>query len=258
MNAPVVKETLQRESQRLLDDFCEVVGNDLKLLVRLHAAELDKPAVERLRSSGFPDCLGLRLTLDGGEETMAHLREAVSAWPEHANREMLDKLAADFAGIYLNNSLSASPQESFWLDDEHLVMQKQMFQVREIYKRHGLEVENWRTCADDHLVNELAFVSEVIAGGGMSGLREAARFLDEHLLRWLDQFTLRVAGRCETPFYAGLAMLTSFYCEELRNLLALILDEPRPSAEEIEERMAEELEPIAVPMQYVPGAAPGW
>jgi len=254
----VADRTLENETQALLDEFCQAVSDDLQLLARLHAKELDEAILGTLKRSGFPRCLGLRLTSEGSEEVLAHLQETVEAWPETPDSRLLDLLAADFAAIYLNNSLGASPQESFWLDDEHLVMQRQMFQVREIYERHGLEVENWRTCADDHLVNELEFLARVIAGEGVQDIREVARFLDEHLLRWLDSFAIRIAGRCDTPFYAGLAMLTSLYCEELRNLLALILDEPRPSAEEIEERMAEKPEPIAVPLQYVPGVSPSW
>jgi len=40
-------------------------------------------------------------------------------------------------------------------------------------------------------------------------LREAARFLDEHPLRWVEQFARRVAARCQTPFYAGLSLFIS-------------------------------------------------
>ena len=84
--------------------------------------------------------------------------------------------------------------------------------------------------------------------------------MDEHLLRWIDRFADQVAARCATPYFAGVAALTAAYVDELRDLLAEILEEPRPSAEEIEARMQPEKPATAcgAPAPYVPGAGPGW
>jgi putative dimethyl sulfoxide reductase chaperone len=91
----------------------------------------------------------------------------------------------------------------------------------------------------------------------MGMFSEAARFLDEHLLRWIGLFSERVAGRCATRYFAGLNSLTSAYLEELRGHLEKILDEPRPAAEEIQRRM-ERAGLKAEPIAFMPGAAPGW
>jgi TorA maturation chaperone TorD len=48
-------------------------------------------------------------------------------------------------------------------------------------------------------------------------------------LRWIEEFAERVADRCSTRFYAGLALLTAAYLDELRDLLARLLDQPRPA-----------------------------
>jgi hypothetical protein len=61
--------------------------------------------------------------------------------------------------------------------------------------------------------------------------------LDEHLLRWLPDFAARVAARAETPFFAVLGRLTFAWCEQLRDLLAESLGEPRPTREELEARL---------------------
>jgi hypothetical protein len=83
--------------------------------------------------------------------------------------------------------------------------------------------------------------------------------LDEHLLRWVDDFALRVASRCETRLYAGLALLTAAYLEELRDLLAEILGVPRPSPEEVAERLRPDRPaPVEVEGPYLPGVAPSW
>lgn len=59
-------------------------------------------------------------------------------------------------------------------------------------------------------------------------------------------FASRVAGRCESAFYAGLVLLVAQYLDELRDLLAQIVAEPRPSAEEIEQRMKPKVDPTLV------------
>ena len=90
-------------------------------------------------------------------------------------------------------------------------------------------------------------------------LAEASDFLDEHLLRWIDQFAERVALRGDTRFYAGLALLTAAYLQELRDLLADPLGYPRPAPEELETRLtAADFPTLDAEGPFVPGAAPGW
>ena len=255
-------EALQSNDENLplLRQFCGAVAEDLALLAKLHRLELDQAAMEALKAMDFPGQLGLNLKDDKATTVIEHLVLEVNAWPKEPPQSLLDDLAADYAAIYLNKTYGVSPHESVWLDEEGLVMQEPMFQVREIYKKHGLEAADWHILADDHLVNELEFMAYLMgrAAGEDKMFQEAAGFLDFHLLRWLGQFAERVAPRCENGFYAGLALLTHLYCEELRDLLALILDQPRPTDEEIEEMMKQNEDIPLVPMQYIPGASPSW
>jgi len=64
------------------------------------------------------------------------------------------------------------------------------------------------------------------------------------VLRWLPLFSNRVAHRCATSFFAGIATLTAAYCEELRDLMAELLEEPRPTEEEVEQRMKIDAPPL--------------
>jgi hypothetical protein len=52
------------------------------------------------------------------------------------------------------------------------------------------------------------------------------------------------------------ALLTAVYCDELRAVLAEILGEARPAADEIEARMKPRVERDTVPFKFVPGAGP--
>ena len=236
----------------------QAVSDDLALLSALQATELEVQTLAELKNLGFPAGLGLNLRSEKATSILNHLESVVTNWPEKPDSAYLDDLAADFAAIYLNGQFGASPHESYWLDEDHLVMQKPMFEVRELYQAHGMAVENWRSRADDHIVIELNFLAEIIKAGDQNNLNVAATFLDEHLLRWVDQFAGRVASHSESDFYTGLTLLTAVYCDELRDLLAVMLDEPRPDPAEIELKMREkQKEAIKVaPPQFGPGSGP--
>jgi TorA maturation chaperone TorD len=233
----------------------------------LHDRELDAARISDLQQMNFPAGLGLcpRSTL--ACEAASVLNAALLDLGQQPAEATVDALAADYADIYLNHTLQASPFESVWLDEDGLAMQQPMFQVRAWYRRYDLAVRDWRTRADDYLGYQLAFLAHLFTTcaevpdyeSAAKLLGDTAAFMDEHLLRWLSEFAQRVAHRCATPFYAGLAMLTTAYTEELRELLVDILDEPRPASAVIEQRMKPGVS-VAVepPAPFVPGAAPSW
>lgn len=241
-----------------LETFCQVVNEDLQMLARLHDRELDDPTLTALVEVSFPDCMGLLLEGEMALEGRQLLKHALKAQDEPAGPHHLDLLAADYADIYLTHGIQASPYESVWLDEEGLTMQAPMFQVRRWYERYGLVVPDWRMHADDHLVYQLKFVAHLFERCNEQQMREAAHFMDEHILRWLDSFAKRVAARCASPFYAGLSMLTAAYMQQLRSLLVAMLDEPIPTAEEIEQRIGACGGDEEVVSRYMPGMAPSW
>ncbi len=240
-----------------LAELCKTVAEDLSLLSMLHDIEPSEEILSLLNQEGFSGSLGLRLKSERGRQSLDFFEHALKLLPEVIDRATLDELAADYASIYLNYGIQASPEESVWIDEENLSRQISMFQVRGYYERHSLGVEDWRIRPDDHLVLELQFIQFLLeTGSGLETMREVAQFMDEHLLRWLTQFASRVSARCDTQYFAGAALVTAYYCEELRDLLAVILDQPRPTIEEIDERMKPMLPVEEVPQQYVPGVGP--
>ena len=244
-----------------LERFRAEVAEDLLTLAVLHDRELDRERILALWDGCYSEFLGLRLSSEQGRDALSGFRKGLTDIPTTLEQQTLDILAADYADIYLNHSFRASPCESVWIDEENLIMQEPMFQIRDHYKEHGLEVPDWRQRTDDHLVYQLQFLSQLLdSASPESELEPAARFMDEHVLRWIGAFAERVSARCVTGFYAGLAQLTAAYLEELRDVLAEILDQPRPDAEEIEQRMRPKMAGVAVeaPAPYVPGAAPSW
>ncbi|MBF0220353.1 MAG: molecular chaperone TorD family protein [Gammaproteobacteria bacterium] len=252
------KENLKkRYSTAAIKAFCPVLVDDMLMLASLHDKEPDKVWLDALRNERFPEGLGLKLIGSKGSEATVIMDHALKNLPEQIDNTLLDALAADYASIYLNHGIQASPEESIWVDKEKLACQESMFQVRSWYEQYGLMAENWRIRPDDHLVLQLRFLAHLFSvTDSAAALEEGARFMDEHLLRWITPFAERVAGRCETPYYAGIALLTSAYCEELRDLLATILGQPRPSPEEIEARMSPGQHAEEVPVSFMPGMGP--
>ena len=245
-----------------LGQLREGIAEDLLTLAVLHSDELGSDRIAELREAGFPDGLAFRLVSERGIEALDLMRNAIACLPNPNDAAELDALAADYADIYLTYKLRVSPCESVWLDEDGLIMQEPMFQIRDWYRRYGLAAQNWRTRNDDHLVLQLHFLSHLFgSGSGTEHFPEVARFMDEHLLRWVLPFAERVTARCSTPFYGGLAALTAMYVDEVRNLLAEILGEERPSEEEIEERMKavkSEGEFQEIPIVSVPANTPSW
>ncbi len=112
-------------------ELCLALCDDLDQLIRLHDRELDAETLAALRESSFPE--GLALLPEGDAATCAaeNMRRALT------ENLTLDELAADFAAIYLNNALGASPYESVWLSDDHLACSAPMFELRDLYAALG-------------------------------------------------------------------------------------------------------------------------
>ncbi len=241
-------------------EFRKAVAEDLRLLAHLHDAEPDACRLEQLRAQAFQDCLGLKLMSPIGQEGLEIFDAALRALPQPISSDLVDALGAEYADIYLTYAYRASPCESVWFDDDGLERQEPMFQVREWYRKHETATSDPRKRPDDHLVFQLLFVAQLVdQAEGEDGLRDACRFLDSHLLRWLGQFCGRAASRCQSGYFAGLLLVTGAYMDELRDLLARALDAPRPDPVEVKERRGSR--PVTFDQDqpaFVPGTGPGW
>ncbi|MBL0087009.1 MAG: molecular chaperone TorD family protein [Ideonella sp.] len=181
------------------------IAEDLRTLAWLHASEHRPDTWLALHAAGFPRGLVAVPARCAEAQAMAQaltrLRVDVEANPQRA----ADELDVDYADIYLTHALRASPCESVWCDDDHLVMQGPTFAVREFYRQHGAMVADRRRMSDDHLSHQLEFLGRLLDGGQQA---VAAQFLHQHLMVWLPRFAARVAERAATPVYAALAALT--------------------------------------------------
>lgn len=195
------------------------LAEDLQLLGLLHGQELTAAVATTL--SDQPPESWFTLVPAGADYAagLALLAQGLALLPSPVDAPAIEELAAEYAAIYLTYSYRAAPTESVWRDPEGLDRQAPMFAVREHYRRHQLAVADWRQRSDDHIVNELAFLAALLREATPASLAAAATFLRDHLLVWVPAFSGRVARRCQHPFYAGLALVTTAHLRALATLL---------------------------------------
>lgn len=242
-------------------EFCDQCAQDLSVLSSLHLNELSRDDLEALSRMPFADRLGLVLDSSQARAGLGLIDEGLTEVAGLGAARALDLLAADYAAIYLTHQHRSSPLESVWLDDDHLMLQRPMFEIRRWYQKYGLTTLNWRVVPDDHLAVQLAFVERVLRNDEAEArdrLEETARFLDEHLLRWVGLFAEGVARRADTGFYAGLAILTWGYLEEYRGHVTALTGLARRRFDTDEGRDGARSSEDEEQVPYVPGAAPSW
>lgn len=239
-------------------ELAQAIADDAAALAVLHDRELTPAVLLALRESHFPASLGLLPDGAAAAAAWRAMADAIKALAPPYDAACLDRLAAEYAAVYLTGAYRASPHESAWTDDDGLICQTSMFELRDIYAAAGLAATDWRKRPDDHLVVQLLYIAHAFREPlDRDGCRRLAQVLDDHLLRWLPEFAGRIVQRAGEPFYAGLALLTAAWLETLRELLAHRLGEPRPP-----------LRPARRPFEpqadgqgggtFVPGCGPGW
>lgn len=234
--------------------LADALSEDFGLLAALHDREPTAKALTALRATPAADWFGVRID---AAVTNA-LDAALATFPDPIDETTLDGLAADYADIYLVSTYEAAPVESYWRDDENLVCQEAMFDVRSWQALYGLEAENWRERSDDHLVLQLLFLSHLTSFKTEIALRDAARFLDRHLLLWIGDFAARINQRAREPWFRALAVATAAHAQTTRDLLDAALDEPRWHPPEIEKPKAPDLCQLKEAIKFIPGTGPGW
>jgi hypothetical protein len=163
----------------LSTELVAALAEDTSTLALLHDMELTPSVLAALKEVGFPANLGLFPAGEASLGSFEMMSTAVASLPEIPDAVLLDELAADFAAIYLTGSFGASPCESYWLSDDHLVCQDAMFDLRKLYAEHGLAVPDWRKRPDDHLVFQLQFLAgRLNAAASRDDWRSIAGFLD--------------------------------------------------------------------------------
>lgn len=134
--------------------------------------------------------------------------------------ESLEALRQDHRRLFVGpRPLLAAPWESVHRSREGLVFDVQTLQVREFYRRFGLQSPLLNKEPDDHVALEASFVAtlalralDALEAGDSDGAEELVSgirtFTDQHLQQWVPDLLDRVEEHADTHYHLGLAGLT--------------------------------------------------
>ena len=231
-------------------------ADDLTLVCRLHDREPDADLLSELSGIDPRQWFSLQVAgpdAEAGLSLLGTFFETCIATQQQGN-DPSEELAAEYADLYLTFGKRLAPNESYWLTDDHLERQEPMFAVRRWYAHYGLSARNWRIRADDHLVNEMEFVSLLLRDGRPHAVLDAGKFLDMHLMRWSQDFLGGIVQRTSSQYFAGLALVTEALLQSVRKVLETVTGTPRQ-----EPKPATGMAAASGPEErYLPGVQPGW
>lgn len=186
----------------------------LILLSSMYLCQPTREAIENwktLLSEDVPDLL-------------ADSKNALAQIDPNSERELEDLLweyTRLFIGPY---KLPCPPWESVYTSPQRLMMQEACDEVEGFYRETGLTINNTQVMPD-HIgveLNFLAVLCEKINSDPEKRfyfLGIAKRFWDEHLQRWVPQFTMDMERAANFPIYKSLARVTRDLITNQLNLL---------------------------------------
>lgn len=192
----------------------------LSLLSRLIYTYPDIEAQQWIKSLIEEDTLS-EAPYAANQEAVIKGIEMIKQWGNSGlTDEAFNKIRDDYTRLFIGvGKVLAPPWESVYFTESHLLFQEQTLQVRNWYRRYGLELEKLHKEPDDHISIEMSFVAylsklalqafEEQNQEEFEELLEAQRqFLASHLLAWGFKWRHMVIEHAQTDFYKGLAYLT--------------------------------------------------
>lgn len=167
--------------------------------------------------------------------------ELLQKWSHENSAGMSDKtfdgLRADNMRLFIGvGKVLAAPWESVYFNDGRMVFQEQTLQVREWFRRYGVETEKLHREPDDHIGLELTFIAH-LATLGLQALDEnddikfeqildaQRQFITDHPLKWVPGWCKLVEEHSSTDFYQGIAKLVRGTLFSLAETLEIQLPE---------------------------------
>jgi TorA maturation chaperone TorD len=99
------------------------------------------------------------------------------------------------------------------------MFERQTLEVRDYYKKAGLEIPRLHKEPDDHIGYELLFASFLCGQESTSAQDTLILFLKDHLLQWAHLFARRVWEHSTSDYFKGNALLAIGSLESLGQAL---------------------------------------
>lgn len=190
---------------------------------------VEEPAKDYLKvfvQKNMIDMFPFKEESEGIESGIADVKEFLSNHDVVNIDQHYQKLHWDYTRMFIGPfELPAPPWESSYVRKDKLLFQGTTMNVRKYYDKYGIIVSDYNIEADDHIGLELDFMfhmNELCVKIAESNeqqdiralqqlLKEQQTFLQQHLLRFVSEFTELVEKSAETQFFVGLAKILRHY-----------------------------------------------
>ncbi len=149
--------------------------------------------------------------LQSFERTLITLSNKLS---QEKKENLLSELRAEFTYLFIGpKSPPASLFESVYLSPRKQLFDKVTSEVRAEYFKNGLKVEKKGSIPDDHIAYELEFLYflsdkayvTITKNKTIKELKQtlitSSEFMQNHLLKWVEEFSIRVNKSANFDFY---------------------------------------------------------
>ena len=204
-------------------------GGFFRTLGALVYTELTQGEIDNLAAMNL---LAARKGLPEGDmsDGFARMGRYLARRGANARQDLAVEYARIFLGAGVDEKDCAVPFESVFTSKDGLLMQESRDEVVAFYRRHGMEVEPSLNVPEDHLGFELQFMgilceqtAAAYEAGDEDGARELeaeqVRFLDQHILNWVDALARKVEKCALSPFYPGVMKVIRAFAVEHREYL---------------------------------------
>ena len=179
-------------------------GEAIGLLSSMYLCPPSKEALENWKSALANDA----------SIFLADLKKAISGIDLNSEEEV-ENLLSEYTRLFVGPyKLPCPPWESVYTSPKKLMMQDAADQVRALYEGAGLTM-NSAEVMPDHIGAELNFFALLLqrmnskTDGKDDYLGITEKFLNEHLLKWVPDFTKDMEEAAETSLYKAVAKATS-------------------------------------------------
>lgn len=148
--------------------------------------------------------------------------------------DVYQKILVDNTNLFVGViQVLAPPWESVYFNKERMVFQQETLQVREWYRKYGLQSEKLYHEPDDHIGLELSFLAH-LAQMTLQALdkhkdyevvhllQDQQVFITEHPLRWSQTWCDLVNQHAQTDFYRGIALIVNGALKETADMFVRI------------------------------------
>ncbi|CAK8723617.1 4Fe-4S Mo/W bis-MGD-type domain-containing protein [Candidatus Electrothrix laxa] len=187
-----------------------------RFLSFLYQDEIPLSFIEEMRANSFPDQLAKAASSCSSAGFRCGLARMATAFQSTSAQEIYNELRYEYAELFLNAGKNpVFPYASCHITGEPLVMQKPVFEVRQVYRDSGVHKNPAYPDLDDHIAVELEFMAYLADQQGTE--KQQRSFLEQHL-GWAAAFCEMLRSAAQTEWYQGLADLTQAVLEAARTM----------------------------------------